>query len=240
MTTQQYPLWEELPEIELYLDQVLLYVNQVTQSTLGPNDKGLTASMVNNYVKHGHVAKPIKKKYNAAQVARLIVITSLKTVFEISEIAKTLEILRTDGQRRNDLIPNLVNTVKGYSKYEAGTLEKVTALRNQLAGMNMEDDPQKTMEVSNQLSGTLKSLFAVSEAYPDLKASAEYQKLMEELTNTENKIAYSRQLYNSCVRRFNEKLQAFPSNLVGKIHHFTQFEYLQVPAEARETPKVEF
>ena len=143
-------------------------------------------------------------------------------------------------QRRNDLIPNLVNTVKGYSKYEAGTLEKVTALRNQLAGMNMEDDPQKTMEVSNQLSGTLKSLFAVSEAYPDLKASAEYQKLMEELTNTENKIAYSRQLYNSCVRRFNEKLQAFPSNLVGKIHHFTQFEYLQVPAEARETPKVEF
>ena len=97
-------------------------------------------------------------------------------------------------QRRNDLIPNLVNTVKGYSKYEAGTLEKVTALRNQLAGMNMEDDPQKTMEVSNQLSGTLKSLFAVSEAYPDLKASAEYQKLMEELTNTENKIAYSRQL----------------------------------------------
>lgn len=62
MTTQHYPLWEELPEIELYLDQVLLYVNQVTQSTLGPNDKGLTASMVNNYVKHGHVAKPIKKK----------------------------------------------------------------------------------------------------------------------------------------------------------------------------------
>ena len=97
MTTQHYPLWEELPEIELYLDQVLLYVNQVTQSTLGPNDKGLTASMVNNYVKHGHVAKPIKKKYNAAQVARLIVITSLKTVFEISEIAKTLEILRTDA-----------------------------------------------------------------------------------------------------------------------------------------------
>ena len=61
LTTQQYPLWEELPEIELYLDQVLLYVNQVTQSTLGPNDKGLTASMVNNYVKHGHIAKSIKK-----------------------------------------------------------------------------------------------------------------------------------------------------------------------------------
>lgn len=143
-------------------------------------------------------------------------------------------------QRRNDLIPNLVNTVKGYSKYEGETLEKVTSLRNQLAGMNMADDPQATMEVSNQLSGTLKTLFAVSEAYPDLKASTEYQQLMEELTNTENKIAYSRQLYNSCVRRFNEKLQAFPSNLVGKIHHFTAFEYLQVPTEARAVPKVEF
>ncbi|MFR2063399.1 MAG: DUF1836 domain-containing protein [Streptococcus sp.] len=108
MTTQQYPLWEELPEIELYLDQVLLYVNQVTQSTLGPNDKGLTASMVNNYVKHGHVAKPIKKKYNAAQVARLIVITSLKTVFEISEIAKTLEILRTDAESQKSYYNDFV------------------------------------------------------------------------------------------------------------------------------------
>ena len=111
MTTQQYPLWEELPEIELYLDQVLLYVNQVTQSTLGPNDKGLTASMVNNYVKHGHVAKPIKKKYNAAQVARLIVITSLKTVFEISEIAKTLEIHKSYSQpvRRFNVTELLIN-----------------------------------------------------------------------------------------------------------------------------------
>ena len=142
-------------------------------------------------------------------------------------------------QRRNDLIPNLISTVKGYSKYEAGTLEKVTKLRTELNSIPDSDNAKK-MEVSNELTGTLRTLFAVAENYPDLKASAEYQKLMEELTNTENKIAYSRQLYNSCVRRFNEKLQAFPSNLVGKIHHFTQFEYLQVPAEARETPKVEF
>ena len=114
MTTQQYPLWEELPEIELYLDQVLL-----TQSTLGPNDKGLTASMVNNYVKHGHVAKPIKKKYNAAQVARLIVITSLKTVFEISEIAKTLEILRTDTESQKSYYNDFVACMNGQFPQEA-------------------------------------------------------------------------------------------------------------------------
>ena len=119
MTTQQYPLWEELPEIELYLDQVLLYVNQVTQSTLGPNDKGLTASMVNNYGKHGHVAKPIKKKYNAAQVARLIVITSLKTVFEISEIAKTLEILRTDAESQKSYYNDFVACMNGQFPQEA-------------------------------------------------------------------------------------------------------------------------
>ena len=119
MTTQQYPLWEELPEIELYLDQVLLYVNQVTQSTLGPNDKGLTASMVNNYVKQGHVAKPIKKKYNAAQVARLIVITSLKTVFEISEIAKTLEILRTDAESQKSYYNDFVACMNGQFPQEA-------------------------------------------------------------------------------------------------------------------------
>ena len=106
MTTQQYPLWEELPEIELYLDQVLLYVNQVTQSTLGPNDKGLTASMVNNYVNHGHVAKPIKKKYNAAQVARLIV-------------AKTLEILRTDAESQKSYYNDFVACMNGQFPQEA-------------------------------------------------------------------------------------------------------------------------
>ena len=97
MTTQQYPLWEELPEIELYLDQVLLYVNQVTQSTLGSNDKGLTASMVNNYVKHGYLTKPDKKKYQRQQIARLIAITTLKSVFSIQEIAQTLNTLQTQA-----------------------------------------------------------------------------------------------------------------------------------------------
>lgn len=142
-------------------------------------------------------------------------------------------------QRRNDLIPNLVSTVKRYSKFEASTLAKVTELRTALNNVP-DDDHAKKMEVSNQLTGTLRTLFAVSENYPDLKASAEYQQLMEELSNTENKIAYSRQLYNSTVAALNAKIQSFPSNIVAKLHHFTQMDYLQVPESAKAAPKVSF
>ena len=137
------------------------------------------------------------------------------------------------------LIPNLVSTVKGYSKYEASTLEKVTQLRSQLENVPDNDHAQK-MAVSNELTGTLRSLFAVAENYPDLKASTQYQSLMEELSNTENKIAYSRQLYNSTVANLDAKIQSFPSNIVAKIHHFKQMDYLQVPKEAKEVPKVSF
>ena len=140
-------------------------------------------------------------------------------------------------QRRNDLIPNLVNTVKGYSKYEAGTLQKVTELRTAI--MNTDDRAEK-MKESNELTDALKSLFAVSENYPDLKASQEYQQLMEELTNTENKIAYARQLYNSVAASLNAKIQTFPANIVANIHHFEAMDYLKVPEEAKQAPKVSF
>lgn len=143
-------------------------------------------------------------------------------------------------KRRNDLIPNLLATVKGYAKYEQSTLEKVTALRSQLMSMDTDADHQKAMAVSNELSNTLKSLFAVSEAYPDLKASTQYSNLMEELTNTENKIAYSRQLYNSSVNNLNIKIETFPSNLVAKLHHFMKQQYLQTPDEEKTVPKVSF
>ncbi|WP_367295358.1 LemA family protein [Levilactobacillus yonginensis] len=142
-------------------------------------------------------------------------------------------------KRRNDLIPNLVSTTKGYANYEQSTLKKVIALRNQLTEVPA-DDHQQTMEVSNQLSTTLRSLFALSENYPDLKANAQFSKLMEELTNTENKIAYSRQLYNSSVANLTMKIQSFPSNIVAKIHHFQESDYLQVPEEEKTTPKVDF
>ena len=91
-----YPKWEEIPNIDLYLDQVLLYINQVYEPISSESDKGLTASMVNNYVKHGYLTKPDKKKYQRQQIARLIAITTLKSVFSIQEIAQTLNTLQTE------------------------------------------------------------------------------------------------------------------------------------------------
>ena len=143
-------------------------------------------------------------------------------------------------QRRNDLIPNLLNTVKGYSKFEQDTLTKVTELRSSIMNAPQDADPAKVMKKSDELSNCLKSIFAVGEAYPDLKASAEYQQLMEELTNTENKIAYSRQLYNSTVANYNMSLQSFPVNLVAGMFHFTKREYLKTDDAAKKVPEVKF
>ena len=143
-------------------------------------------------------------------------------------------------QRRNDLIPNLVNTVKGYAKHESETLEKVIAMRNQLTSMQGSATPEETMEVSNQLSGTLKTIFALSESYPDLKANTNFINLQEELTNTENKIAYARQLYNSSVANYNIKLQTVPTNFIAGMFGFQAEKLLETPVEARQVPTVEF
>ena len=142
-------------------------------------------------------------------------------------------------KRRNDLIPNLVETVKGYAKHESGTLEKVVALRNQLVNIPTSDH-EEAIKLSNQITDSLKSIFALAENYPDLKANQNFMSLQEELTNTENKIAYSRQLYNSTVAMFNEKLLTFPSNLVAKIQGFKNMDYLQTPTEEKAVPKVKF
>lgn len=108
-----YPKWSDLPQIDLYLDQVLLYVNQVVQANQ-QDAKGLTASMINNYVKHGHLEKPIKKKYGRKQVARLIVITALKNIFSIQEISQTLALLTADdqSQKRYDAFVSSMNGEK--------------------------------------------------------------------------------------------------------------------------------
>ncbi|MDO4912742.1 MAG: LemA family protein [Lactobacillus sp.] len=141
-------------------------------------------------------------------------------------------------KRRNDLIPNLLETVKGYAKHEQETFSKVVELRNQLtSGSNSR---QETIDVSNQLTDSLKSVFALAEAYPDLKANQNFLSLQEELANTENKIAYSRQLYNSTVRVYNQKLLVFPSNIIAGIHHFTKMEFLAIPEAEKEVPKVKF
>lgn len=142
-------------------------------------------------------------------------------------------------KRRNDLIPNLVETVKGYANFEQGTLEKVIGLRNQIAQMPA-DKHEETMELSDQLSSSIKGIFAVAEAYPDLKANVQYSQLMEELANTENKIAYSRQLFNSSTGAYNGKLQSFPSNIIAKVHHFEASKFLETPEEEKSAPKVSF
>ena len=142
-------------------------------------------------------------------------------------------------KRRNDLIPNLVETVKGYAKHENETLEKVVQLRNQLTEIPAGDH-EETLKVSNQITDSLKTIFALSENYPDLKANQNFLSLQEELTNTENKIAYSRQLYNSSAAQYDQKLLTFPSNIVAKIHHFTKVDYLETPKEEKEAPKVKF
>lgn len=142
-------------------------------------------------------------------------------------------------KRRNDLIPNLVETTKGYAKHERETFAQVVELRNQLISVPT-DQQQKKMELSNQLSESLKSIFALAESYPDLKANQEFTKLMEELANTENKIAYSRQLFNSSAAAYNQKLLTFPSNMIAKAHGMTKVAYLEVPAKEKNAPKVSF
>lgn len=142
-------------------------------------------------------------------------------------------------KRRNDLIPNLVETVKGYAKHEKETLSKVVELRNQLTQLPA-DDHEEAMQLSNQITDSLKTIFALSENYPDLKANTNFANLQEELTNTENKISYSRQLFNSSAAVYNKMLLVFPSNIVANIHHFTKVDYLDIPEEESKVPKVSF
>ncbi|MFA8437705.1 LemA family protein [Pueribacillus sp. YX66] len=139
-------------------------------------------------------------------------------------------------KRRYDLIPNLVETVKGYAAHEQETLEKVIQARNQL----VQGTPQERIEADNMIQGALKSIFALSEAYPDLKANQNFLKLQEELTTTENKVAYSRQLYNKTVADYNIKRETFPTVLIASTLGFQKEEQLTIPEEEREAPRVSF
>ena len=141
-------------------------------------------------------------------------------------------------KRRHDLIPNLVETVKGYAKHEAETLEKVVQARNM--AMNATGVAE-TAQAENVLTGALKSLFALSEAYPDLKANTNFLELQEELTSTEDRVAYSRQFFNDTVLKYNNKIQTIPSNIVAGMFNFKAREFFEVEEpEARQTPKVQF
>ena len=141
-------------------------------------------------------------------------------------------------QRRFDLIPNLVETVKGYMEHEADVLTKVTDLRSSWAEAKSVDEKAK---LDNQLSESLKTIMAVAENYPDLKANQNFSELQTELTNTENKISYSRQFYNDTVTRYNTKLEMFPSNVIASVFNFKAEDLFEVAdAEARQNVKVDF
>ena len=142
-------------------------------------------------------------------------------------------------KRRHDLIPNLLETVKGYMAHEANTLENIVKLRQQAINVT-GSDAKVVAEVENQLSGALKSLFALSENYPDLKASQNFSQFQEELASTENKISFARQFYNDSVLNYNNKIQMFPSNIIAGIFNFTQKSFFEVPEAEKENPQVKF
>jgi LemA protein len=141
-------------------------------------------------------------------------------------------------KRRIDLIPNIVETVRGYAKHERETFENVTKARNM--AMSAKGVGERA-EAENFLSSTLKSLFAVSEAYPELKANENFIRLQEELTSTENKISFSRQFYNDSVMTFNTRIELFPVNLISGMFNFVRREFFEVKSEAeRAAPQVKF
>lgn len=141
-------------------------------------------------------------------------------------------------KRRYDLIPNLVETVKGYATHEQGTLEKVIEARNSAMAQSGHDASKAQAE--NELSSTLKSIFALSESYPDLKANQNFMKLQDELSDTENKIQAARRFYNGNVRDFNTKIEVFPNNAINNILKFKKYDFFEANATEKENIQVKF
>ena len=140
-------------------------------------------------------------------------------------------------KRRADLIPNLIETVRGYMQHERGTMDSVTQAR---AALMSAKGPQESIDANNKLTATLKTLFAVAENYPDLKANQNFLQLQDELTHTEDKISYSRQHYNDTVLLFNNTIEIFPGRLFAHSMNKTAKPMLQIPEESKEVPKVKF
>ena len=138
---------------------------------------------------------------------------------------------------RADLIPNLVETVKGYANHESETLEAVIQARNSYVTATT---PEDQMKASGEITGALSKLFALSESYPDLKANANFMDLQQKLTETEDKIRYARQFYNDAVTKYNNKIEVVPSNIIAGMFHFEAAKLFEVAEADREAPKVQF
>jgi LemA protein len=152
-------------------------------------------------------------------------------------IAEALSQIDVQLKRRTDLIPNLVETVKGYAKHEKDVFENVTKARSSLMGAG---STKEKAQANNFLTDSLKSLFAVAENYPQLKANENFLSLQEELSDTENKIAYSRQFYNSNVLDYNTKLQVFPGSVIANTFHFQPADFFKADDQDKEPVKVQF
>ncbi len=140
-------------------------------------------------------------------------------------------------KRRADLIPNLVETVKGYTKHEEGTLTAVVEARNKAVSAKT---PEEAMKADGEITQALSRLFALTESYPELKANQNFLDLQKSLEEAENKITYSRQFYNDNVLNYNNKTEMFPSNIVASIFKFEKFKFFEASEQDRETPKVQF
>jgi LemA protein len=140
-------------------------------------------------------------------------------------------------QRRNDLIPNLVETVKGYAQHEQGVFKEVADARTQLLSAK---SPEETIAAANRETSALGRLLAIAENYPQLKANEQFNRLMDELSGTENRIAVERMRYNERVQDYNAARRQFPANMTAKVFGFKEYPYFQVPPDARQVPKVNF
>src|SRR5689334_20610070 len=140
-------------------------------------------------------------------------------------------------QRRNDLIPNLVNTVKGYATHEASVFTEIAEARSRLLAAK---SPEETIQAANQQTSALGRLLAVAENYPQLKANEQFNRLMDELSGTENRLSVARMRYNERVQEYNTQRRKFPSNVTAKMFGFKEHPYWEVPPEARQAPKVDF
>lgn len=170
-------------------------------------------------------------------VAVYLFVTYNRLVTLRERIKEALSGIDVQLKRRIDMIPNLVETVKGYAKHEKSVFENVTKARSALQGAKSMGEKA---EANNMLTDTLKSLFAVAEAYPELKANENFSELQRQLEDTEDKIAFSRQFYNSNVMTYNTKVQMFPSNIIANIFNFAKEPFFEAGPEERENVKVQF
>ena len=140
-------------------------------------------------------------------------------------------------QRRNDLIPNLVESVKGYAAHEEGVFKEIAESRSRLLAART---PEETIQAANQQTSALGRLLAISENYPQLKANEQFNRLMDELSGTENRIATERMRYNERIQEYNTATRQFPANLTAKMFGFKEYPFFQAPPEATQVPKVDF